>query len=140
MASNWPRRCDGDMRFQPWRARGSREKRQLESGREIALGFHGGEKQFGNLFGPASTGLGAFWLVDQIGEPLADGVAQRVEPSPKGFILGEEAFQFNGHNKDALFGVGFEKEFGRCAFGDVAARLHFLVYEQKVLALASGKE
>src|SRR5580704_11471870 len=102
MAISWPRRCEGDIRFQPSRALGSRVK----------------------------AGFGAFRLYDPVGNPLANGIAQRIKPAAKRAILCEEVFEFGGNDCDALFGVRFEEKFRCCAFGGMRAYLHFLVYEQ----------
>jgi len=115
-------------------------ERQLENGREFAFGFHGGEQLFGDLLGAAEAGGRALHVGDQVGDPLASGVVELVEPAAEGAVFVEDSLKFRGDGGEAFFGVGLEAEVRGVAGGGVRAGLHALVDQQVVIALAGGEE
>lgn len=50
--------------------------------------------------------------MDQIREPLADGIAETVEPAAEGSVFREVALKFSRDDDRALSGVRFEREVG----------------------------
>src|SRR5207253_346187 len=77
-------------------ARITRE-RGFQDGRQVAFGFHGGQQALGNLLRAAHARVPAFWLRDRIGEPLADGIAEIVEPAAERSEEHTSELQSRGH-------------------------------------------
>src|SRR5437667_5639216 len=112
----------------------------LEDGRQVELGFHGGEQLFGDSLGAADAGFGALYGDDPIADPLAHGKAECVEPAAEPAVLLEDALEFGGDDGDAFCGVRFEAEVGGFADGGVAAGLQTLFDEHALVAIGGGED
>src|SRR5437588_1089040 len=112
----------------------------LEDGRQVELGFHGGEQLFGDLFGAADTRCGVFYVDNPIADPLAHGKGELVEPAAEGAVFVEDALEFGGDDGDAFCGVRFEAELDGLAEGGVGSGLHAPFDEHAVIALAGGED
>jgi len=99
-----------------------------------------GQQALGDLLGAAQAGFAAFHLCDPVGDFLACGVVQPVEPAAERAVLAQGALQFGGYGDDACFGVGLQAKLRDGTGNGFAAGLHPFVYEHDVIALAGGKE
>src|SRR5205807_848383 len=112
----------------------------LEDGRQVELGFHGGEQLFGDSLGAADAGFGTLYGDDPIANPFAHGKAECVEPAAEPAVFFEDALEFGGDDGDAFCSVRFEAEVGGVADGDVAAGLQTLFDDHALVALAGGED
>src|SRR5438477_108290 len=112
----------------------------LEDGRQVQLGFHGGEQLFGDSLSAADAGFGTLYGDDPIANPLAHGKAECVEPAAEPAVLLEDALEFGGDDGDAFCGVRFEAKVRGVADGDVAAGLQTFFDEHALVALAGGED
>src|SRR6266446_376453 len=113
---------------------------KFQDGRQVELGFHGGEQLFGDSLGAAYASFGTFYADDPIANPLAHGEAELVEPAAEGAVFVEDALEFGGDDGDALGGVGFEAEVCGVSDGDVAAGLQTIFDKHALVALAGGED
>src|SRR5437879_9986967 len=64
---------------------------ELQNGRQVEFGFHGGEQLFGDLLGAADAGLGMFDGGDPLADPRAygNGVMFRADAEGTVYIQGQ---------------------------------------------------
>src|SRR5437016_2696524 len=113
---------------------------ELQNGRQVEFGFHGGEQLFRDLLGAADAGWGIFDVGDPIAAPFAYGKGELLEPAAEGTVFVEDALEFGGDGCVAFFGVRFEAELRGVAGRGVRSSLHALVDGQAVKTLAGGEK
>jgi hypothetical protein len=108
-----------------------------ENGRRIVFAFESLHEHLGDFSGAFNTCGGGFWLVGELAEFAAPGVAHGIEEPPELTIGVEGAGELGRERNGALDEVWLEPDLDARADAGFGGGLHFLIDEKEV-ATAAG--